>query len=672
MARFEFDGFVLDPRRRVLSGPDGSRLPLTGRAFDTLLYLLRNRERVVGKDELMAQVWPGRVVEENNLTQAISAIRRALGVVAGEQRFVRTVPGHGYHFVAQVTVLGDPPDPADVLGVAAGTGSAADGGPDAATPGLETPAARLLLRRRRSDTWRRPLLAGTLALAVLAGVVAWRQRSAEPLASASSASSLSSDATLAVLPFVPVDGGEPDPLLALGLADTLINRIGRSTTLQVRSIASSQRYLDHGADPLVAARELHAAYVLEGTTQRSGAQVRVGVRLRDAGDGRVLWSDSFDERADRVFTLQDRVAEELRRVLALKFSASRGTSPCDGANAEAYRAVLGGQYQMFRPNAQRLGEALQDYRRAIELDPTCARAYAGMGFVHRALVMTADHAPTAEFPVAKAAIAKAMAINPDLAEAHASKGFVEFWYDWDWEASEASFRRAISLNPSSAEAHFGYAHLLGNIGRIEEAAAQARQAIALDPLSPLINTIASGFIAAAGGRDEAARILDGVAERDPDYWTVWMMRGQRLAAQGKRAEANLQLQRAVEGCGGCSQALMALGISRAMGGDRAGAQAVLARLEAKRKVGYAPLTALAAVHAALGEKEDALALLEGAFAERDVRMTFLARDTYWNTLRKEPRFRVLMQRMRLREPPAPSGGATAAGTIAPDLQPQKP
>ncbi len=635
---YAFEGYVLEPQRRELRGPDGQSIVLTGRAHDTLVYLIAHRERVVGKEELLAQIWAGRVVEENNLTQAISTIRRALGAGAGDHRFVVTVPGHGYRFVAEVGVpsgvVDDPPKP-DLPGFEV------EPTVTSTAHGMSSPP-----RRRRLDAWRLPLL--LVVLASIAVLALWRQQEESPAVPVKP--SLSPTATLAVLPFRSLSGGSRDDLLALGLADTLITRIGSSTTLQVRSLASSQRFLDSRADPLVAARELGARYVLEGTTQRSGEQVRVGARLLDADDGRMLWSGSFDEPIARVFTLQDRVATDLTRMLSIEFAAPRDVSPCDGANAEAYRAYLSGQYKMNRPSAERLGEALQDFHRAIDLDPSCARAYAGIAFAHRALVMTADHVPGEEFPLVKAAAAKALAINPELAEAYASQGFTQFWYDWDWAASEASFKRAITLNPSLAEAHFGYAHLLANTGRIPEAAQQARLAIATDPLSPVISTIGSFFIGLSGAREEAKRIQDGVARRDPDYWTIWMMRGLRLGGQGDGEGAIANLKRAVAGCGGCAQAQMVLGVQHAMSGDRAAAEIVLGELAARRRASYAPLTASAAIHAALGEKEKALDLLEQGYAERDIRMTFLGRDTYWNSLRAEPRFRALLQKLHLPEP----------------------
>lgn len=310
-------------------------------------------------------------------------------------------------------------------------------------------------------------------------------------------------------------------------------------------------------------------------------------------------------------------------------------------------------------------QALAAFRRAIDLDPSCARAYAGSAFAYRALVMTGDQDPRQNFPLAKAAVKQALVINPGLAEAYSSQGFIQFWYDWDWQASETSFMRAIELNPSLGEAHLGYAHLLSNLGRNDEAALHARQAVALDPLSPLFNTLASGFIASAGAVDEAGQALDKVLELEPDFWIALLMRSQKLAKKRHYASAIADLTRARERCGDCSQVLAVLGRIYAQAGDRAGAEQVLRDMETRDSAGYMPATSLAATHNALGHTDAALSLLERAYEERDVRMTFLTVDTRWSNLRGQPRFRALARRMNLADSLTAAADRTRSRMAAP-------
>ena len=620
-----FGDYYLDTQARELRAGDGALVPLTAKAFDTLSCLIDNRQRVVGKDELLTTVWAGRVVEENNLTQAISALRRALG---SEHRYIVTVPGRGYRFVADVEDAADAP------------------ARDTATP-VPVP--------HRFDRRRAIALGALLFMLALFAVSAWRMR--EPVVPPVKPS----QQTLAVLPFRSLSPGPRDELLELGLAETLIARISGSTQLRVRSLTSSQRFAGARQDPLDAGRQLGAAYVIEGTTQRDGDQVRVNARLLDVTDGRAIWSGTFDEQIDRAFTLQDGIAAAVASALAFKISAlpAGSRSPCDGANAEAYRAYLTGHYQLNRPSAARMRQALAAFRRAIDLDPTCARAYAGMAYAYRALAMTGDQAPREIFPLAKAAVKQALAIDPGLAEAYASQGFIRFWYDWDWAGAEASFKRAIELNPSLAEAHMGYAHLLSNIGRRKEAVLHAREAVVLDPLSPLMNMLASNFTMIAGNTGEARQGREKALELEPDFWAALLSRSAMLMARGDYASAITDLRRASELSGGNSQVLAALGMAHVSAGDYDAAEQILQDMEARDRDGYVPATSLAAVRNALGDSEGALDLLERAHQERDIRLTFLKVDARWNNLRTEPRFQALVQHMSLAASPATAAIRTA-------------
>lgn len=610
-----FGTFCLDTQTRELRAGDGAVLPLTAKAFDTLCCLIDHRDRVVGKDELLAAVWPGRVVEENNLTQAVSVLRRALG---SGNRCIVTVPGRGYRFVADV----HEEDPA--AGAARG--------------GMATPSAPV------EPAWRRAIVLGALLFALaLFAAIAWRLQAPTPTPRASP------QAAVAVLPFRSLSPGPRDEMMELGLAETLITRISSSTRLRVRSLASSQRFAGAPQDPLAAARQLGAAYVVEGTTQRDGDQVRVNARLLAVADGRAVWSGTFDERIDHVFTLQDGITAAVASALASEIHASPAASrsPCDGANADAYRAYLAGRYQLTRPSAARMRQGIEAFRRAIDLDPTCARAYAGMAYAYRALVVTGDEEPRRYFPLAQAAVKQALAINPDLAEAYASQGFNRFLYDWDWAGAEASLQRAIELNPSLPDAHLAYAHLLSNLGRKDEAVLQARQALALDPLSPLVNTLAANFMLIAGQAGEAQRGWDNALELEPEFWTALLSRSGTKTARGDHAGAIADLRRASTLSAGNSQALAALAMAHVSAGEREAALQILRDMEARGRAGYVPSTSLAAVRNALGDSAGALELLELAYRQRDIRLAYLGVDARWNNLRSQPRFRALAQRMQL-------------------------
>jgi tetratricopeptide (TPR) repeat protein len=374
--------------------------------------------------------------------------------------------------------------------------------------------------------------------------------------------------------------------------------------------------------------------------------VRVTARLLDVRTGATLWADTFDESLGGVFTLQDTIASSMTSALALREVARAHRSPCDSANAEAYRAYLAGRHQLNRPSGERMRSALASFRQAIELDPTCARAYAGIAFAYRAGVMTGDRDPRQDFPLAKAAIAQALKLDPNLAEAYSSQGFIRFWYDWDWAGAEASLKRAIALNPSLAEAHLAYAHLLSNIGRREEAIVEGRQAVALDPLSPLLNALVSGFAGRAGHPDEARALQRKAMDVEPEFWIALLVRSETEMARGDHRAALADSRRSMELCGHCSQSMTVYGMHLARSGDRAGAEAVLADMERRDREGYYPAVGMASIHNALGRTDKALDLLERAYEERDVRFAFIKIDDRWNNLRMHPRFIALMEKMR--------------------------
>lgn len=606
-----FEGYRLDLQTRELRAADGTLVPLTAKAFDTLCCLIENRDRVVGKDELLATVWPGRVVEENNLTQAICALRRALGSAGGEHRFILTVPGRGYRFVA---------------------------GLEEDVPARTIPRAADAAPARRSLDW---LLVALLASVALFAAALWWPLPAHPPAPAAA------PAALAVLPFRPLSPDPGDGLLELGLAETLIARLSEAGPLRVSSLLASQRLQGRVADPLHAGRQLGVDYVIEGSTQRQGERMRITARLLAVPDGHTLWAGTFDERRDRVFSLQDAIAAAIGEALALDgvAPAARRRSPCDGEDVEAYRAYLAGRHLLERLSAERMPDALAALQRAIALDPGCARAYAGLAQLHISQALNADADPRVVFPQARAAVARALALDPALAEAYAARGRVEMWYDLDPSRAAASLRQALALDPGAADAHIAYSLALGFLGRRDEATAHVRLASELDPLSPAINTTRAAYLVHA---DPAAarRRLEDVLALEPGYWGALVERARWALADARPREAVADLRAARERSAnnGITTALLAQ--AHIAAGEHAAARALLAELHGRRPSAYVPATTLAMIHAALGETEQALDELERAYAEHDVRMAYFTESRSFERLRTHPRFLALAARVR--------------------------
>jgi serine/threonine-protein kinase len=617
--QYAFDGYRLDARTRELRSPDGAAVALTSKAFEVLLHLVEHRDRVIGKDELLGAVWTHRVVEENNLTQAISALRKALGGGASDHRYIVTVPGRGYRFVAAVS---------DSDGVA---------GNARADPGPETTAASVPV------VWRQTIALGALLfMLALFAATAWRPRAAPPPAPASQ------HMALAVLPFRSLSPAPRDEALELGMAESLIAQLSRASALRVRSLAASQRLDGRNRDPVDSGRRLGVAYVVEGSTQRRGEWIRVNARLLTVEDGRTLWAGTFDAHRDRVFTLQDRIAAEIGAALALPANpvavATAHRSPCEGDSAEAYRAYVTGRYLLSRASAGRLPEALAALRRAIALDPSCARAHAGLASLYVSQALTADADPRTVIPLARAAVARSLAIDPASAEAYLAKGGIEAWSDWNWSLAAVSFQRAIALDPGSADAHLAYSMALNTLDRRGEASDHVRRASELDPLSPVVNVTEAAYLFATD--PAAARVrLAGVLELEPDYWAALVERSRWAMAKRRPREAIADLQRAVDRSHRNSVVMTHLAKAHLAAGERDRAQALLDELQARRRDGYVPATALATIHVALGNTGLALDELERGYAERDVRMAYFTASRSLDALHGQSRFLALARRV---------------------------
>jgi DNA-binding winged helix-turn-helix (wHTH) protein/TolB-like protein/Tfp pilus assembly protein PilF len=675
-----FGGWRLDRAKRCLWRPDGVAEALPGRAFDVLCHLVEQRPEVVSKDALIAAVWPGRVVEENNLTQAISALRRAFDRGANDRDFILTVAGRGYAFVAAVDdvhrqrrrVSDYTPDPPPV-------GESGSGDPPSLSP---VPAPVRAAWRRRAAWGLAIAVVSVLALGIAVMrrdlAPADRAHGTKPPADALQAqSTLASSAddhglrTLAVLPFRTLDTGKPDPLLELGIPDTLITRLSGSPQWRVLSLAATQAYRGQAADPIRTGASLGADYIVEGNVQRAAGKLRVTARLLRLSDGRAVWTDSLDTAPAALLAAEDRLASSIAAVLMPTLAPTptphRYSSACDGADQEAYRAYLRGRFIANRPDPRTLDSAIAEFRLAIQRDPRCARAWAAMAFTRRALVMVADHDPKVEFPKAKREVARALALDPRSAEAYAAQGFVQFWYDWDWAGAERSLRHAIELDPNLAEAHFVLAHLLINIGRNDEGIVEAHRASVLDPLSPIINVIVAGFYSANGDQAEAERRIDQVLAVEPDFWAALWNRSVFRRLKGDLAGSRRDIDRAVAVTGANAQSLFNLALYDVRTGDADAARQILARLRARQHRRYVPASTIASIELLLGERQAALDSLELGYRQKDIGMAFLR--VWFSGLSGEPRYHALMRRMDL---PLPSSAPQALPTTTARAAPARP
>lgn len=601
-------------------------MSLTPKALDTLLYLVTNAGVTVSKDEVMAAVWPDTVVEENNLNKNISVLRQLLGEKPGEHRFIATVPGRGYRFVASVSEISEN-EIEEVEEIA----------PDSTLPLGDEPALDPKSRLSLRPYWHAAVL--TIALiATVAGILyIWRShrsKKSEPIRS------------IAVLPFNPISADSRNEALELGMADSLITQLRKGNDLVVRPFSETRRYAASDRNPVDIGNRLGVDAILDGGIQVIGDRIRVTARLIRTSDGKQIMASNFDEQMRDLFEVQDSITERVAYALNAKLgkeSRKRYTEDVD-----SYQYFLLGRYTALKLTPQDHLKALEYFRKAIERDPNYALAYAGITSTYATYTLACDARPTDTMPDAKAAAMKAVALDDELPEAHVAVGRVAMFYDWNWEEAERQFLRAYDLDPNNSDPLLFLAHFYSNMGKHEKALELGAKAKKLDPLTINRNALEGQFLFYAGRYDDAIQRLQRTIELNPTHWLPRMFIARAYVEKGMFRDAIASCERAKQ-LGSTSLELVALeGWSYAKLGEKAKARAALKELEQISDVRYVPPYFLALVHNALGETDLALSLLEKAMPARDMRMTFLKVDPKWNNLRSEPRFIAIMKEMNFK------------------------
>ena len=624
----QFGDFRLDASRRLLLR-SGELVPLTPKVFDTLLYLVEHCGMLLSKEELMAAVWPDTVVEENNLGQNISKLRVVLGESRTENRYIATVPGRGYRFVAAVSVLSDDTEPADTV-----------------SP-VHAKEVRLAPTRservRHPLPWRAVLVGGLVATLSFSAFYIWSSRRRTALTAPVK--------TIAVLPFKPLLPQSRDEALELGMADALITTLSRSNEINVRPINAVRRFGGIEQDAVSAGRELGVDAVLDGTIQRWGDRIRVEVRLLRTADNSTLWADQLDERFGDIFAVQDSISARVASALALKLA---GEKPALSTNrytsdAEAYDLYLKGRLFWAKRSRESTTQAIDYFQQALKRDPTYALAYAGLAHCYIGLPIMAEVPSREAFPKAREAALKALQIDEQLAEAHAALGWINFWFDWDWEACDKELRRALELDPKYSLAHMFHAHLMSNLGRHDEALQEIDVALKLEPLSPLALSIKGVLLYQARRYQQGIDHLNKALEIDPNFWIGQLALGANYERAGRYEDALKAFRKGWDTSGGNTQALSLSGYTYAVSGRRAEAEQSLQELKRISNEKYVPSSNVALVYLGLGNVDETLKWLEKAHEERDVHMVFLGVDPKWDPLRNNTRFLELLEQMKLRK-----------------------
>ena len=606
-AIYLFDGFRVDAKKRLVYGPEGNPVPLKAKAFDTLLFLVENSGRVVDRDELLAAIWPDTVVEENNLTQHISSLRRTFGEKPDDHRFIATVPGRGYMFVAEVR--GDR-DERDSI--------------SSETP-TAVPRGRLLL-----------FVTIVIASLLVVGFI-YRYRTQSDAAG--------SIRSIAVLPFKPLVDSDSNPALEMGMSNALISKLAESDGLSVPQFSVVKKFASPGQDAIQAGLELGVEAVLDGTVQVSAGRVRVSVTLMSVADSKQLWADRFDNELTDIFAVQESISERVANALRIKLSANAKKRYTD--NVEAYQLYLEGQFHKSKLSPDEIKRGLEYFQQAVATDPNYALAYSGISDCYLSFVLSIENPPTESARNAIAAGERAVELDPQLAEGHRNRGITYFWFERDWLRAEAAYKRALELDPNSAFTHLHYAHLLSNIGRYEEAVVQAEEGRKLDPYTAYSFTIQGIVYHQTGNRETAVERLDEAIKRNSTFWLAHLFKAivytdlkrNDLALQSAQFASQANATQTI------SPAYESVALARL--GRRDEAKRILGSLLERSRQGYVPPYHIAIAYIGLDDRENSLAWLEKSFSENDAKIVFLKVDHIWDPLRSEPRFAKLMKDMKL-------------------------
>ena len=612
---YRFGQFALDSRKRTLSHAD-SPVSLTPKAFEVLLFLAKNPNRLVTKEELLEAVWGDTFVEEGNLTQYISHLRKALGDSSEDTRLIVTIARKGYQFTANVSVA-----------------EAADSVKQAAL----SPADEAVSKSPRRS--RKAALVGAFAvLLVVGGSAFWQHFAGKTSASAQKV-------MLAVLPFENLTGDPNKEYLADGLTEETMSQLGRLNPEQLGVIArtSVMRYnhQDEGLDQI--GRDLSVQYVLENSLRESGNHIRLTAQLVQVKDQTHLWSKDYDYSVKDILAVEEDVAKAVAQEIQLRLTSQQQAELARShqVNPEAFDAYLQGYYYFLGNTDKDANMATKYFERATQLDPSYALAWAGLSRA-RSLQAVTGLIPAEEgHRLARQAVERALALNPNLAAAHSQMERLKLQADFDWAGADASFQRAIALEPGNPEGVRMAAWSAATFGRFDEAVQLGRRAVDLDPLDSE-SWWRLGYIECFNGQlDQAAADGKKGLEVDPDSGGVHILLSQVYLMQGRPRDALPEIERVHYASYRAS--LYAL-TYHALGREK-DSDAALSELMMKYHASDA--FGIAVVYAFRNQPDKAFEWLDRAYAQQDPNLNITKVHPQLKNLHNDPRFAALLKKLNL-------------------------
>jgi len=620
----------------------GVRIKLQEKPFQLLAALVERPGELVTRDELRRRLWGDQtfVDFERGLNIAITKLRTGLGDSAESPRFIETLPRRGYRFVAPIVVADDGGSISRPERSPAGHHERVESKTPALRAGFGSEAPK-----HRAIRWvmrRRPVLAGTLGIVAVATAafavlgVGAKRTARGPLRVES----------LAVLPIENLSGGPEQEYLADAVTDALISELGKINTLRVISRTSIIPYKGAKKSLPDIGRELRVDAIVEGSVVRSGNQVRVKAQLLDAASDRQLWAHAF-ERDVRDVTLYADIAEAIGREIHAKIDGFAAGPAARRVDPEAWALYVRGRYLWARGGADNLEKARGYFQQAIDRQSDYAAAYAGLADTYMQLAENEVLHPREAIPKAKYAARRALDLDGSLAEAYTSLGGLACTFEADWSGAEREYTHALEINPSYAIAHQWWGQTLAGLGRLEEAAAEIRRALEIDPVSLRANNAAASVLYLARRYPQSIEQYKKTLELDANYVPAVTGLGRVYTALGQKQLALATLEHAAAISNRASPSLAALGHAYAVFGRTDQALKVLAELRRRQSDAYVSPVDFAIVYLGLRDKDSAFTELQRAAEGHLSSLSSLRASPEYDPLRDDPRFTDLLHRVNL-------------------------
>jgi TolB-like protein/DNA-binding winged helix-turn-helix (wHTH) protein len=617
---FRVGPWLVQPSLNTIS-QNGTSNHVEPKMMGVLVCLAEHTGEVVPKEKLLKAVWPDTFVCDDVLKRSISELRRVFGDDPRESRIIETIPKRGYRLVAAVKpVNGHLPTDFGKL----------------QTLQTEAPQAGLATRKWKIGLVALAVLVFVCGLILVSNVAGITGRFLGKGA-------LPPIRSLAVLPLQNLSGDPSQDYFADGMTEELITQLSRLSSLRVISRTSIMHYKKTEKALPDIARELNVDAILEGAVLRSGDRVRITAQLIYAPKDTHLWAETYDHDLRDVLTLQSAVAKAVADEIRVKLTPTERESlqTPRPVNLQAHELYLQGRYYLALPRG--CTRAVEFFQRAIQAEPT-AMAYVGLARAYDCLTQV-EIAPVEILPKEEAAAQQALRLDQNSSDAHLVLAQTRVDYDRDWAGAEKEFKRAIELNPNSAEAHLDYALFLDSMGRMEEGEKEHLRAQEVDPFNERMNET----FYHTRQYDRAIDVLRKWIERTPEsvgvHWQLGILYDQR----GMPNEAIAEWEQMFISSGYEEEYGLARALRRgyAKSGHQGALRELLKKLETLAQHQHVPPELMAYFYESLGQKDQAFAWLEKAYAEHNPEIKGLKTDLMWDGLRSDARFADLVRRVGL-------------------------